>query len=152
MSCPSDTVIGPVCRCAWNIQGGWCKTATEDPAPEHQTLQVNLRGALDGKPSDLHPAPASAGPGPCKSPLTGSNHPDSESRTGVEAGLSAVIVGGLNGQTGGTSFEEVRPADHSIDEVDPLLLPAGFQKGGNAVHFFQLLAVLSGRLMDIWNR
>ena len=118
-----------------------------------QTLQDNLWGALDGKPSHLHPAPASVGPGPCnRSPLTGSNHPDSESRAGVEAGLSAVIVGGLNGQTGGTSFEEVRPADHSIDEVDSFSLPAGFQKGGNAVHFFQFLAALSGRLMDIWSR
>ena len=129
------------------------KTARGDPAPEHQTLRVNLWAVpLWDKPSNLHPAPASAGPGPCKSPLTGSNHPDSESRTGVEAGLSAVIVGGLNGQTGGTSFEEVRPADHSIDEVDPFWLPAGFPKGGNAVHFFQLLAALSGRLMDIRSR
>ena len=128
MSCPSDTVIG-----AWNFRGGWCNTARGDPAPEHQTLQVNMRLALDGKASHLHPAPASAGPGPCnRSPLSGGFHPDSESRTGVEAGLSAVSlplvsealplwesgavgqVDGLNGQTGETSLEEVRPGDHLI--------------------------------------
>ena len=115
--------------------GGWCKTAKGDPAPEHQTLQLNLCAVptRDRPQVKLHPALASAGPGPCnRSPLSGGFHPDSESRTGVEAGLSAFCmplvsealplwesgavgqVDGLNGQTGETSLEEVRPGDHLI--------------------------------------